>query len=78
MEVFFQKLLNTVLSEYGAFVVFLLFLNAKFYLDKQKTEDKYDNLTNKLLDVVSGNTEAMTNLVNKIDHQKEVYNAKNN
>ena len=77
MEDMLTKLLDAVLSEYGAFVLFLLVALVKLWISKEKAETRNTELTDKLLDVVNGNTLAMTNLVNKIDHQKEVFDARN-
>lgn len=78
MEESISKILDVVLSEYGVFVLVLLLGVVKLWMAKEKAEERNTELTDKLLEVVQGNTEAMTNLISKIDHQKEVSDAKSN
>jgi len=76
MEEILAKLVNAVLSEYGAFVLFLLLGIVLLWRSKEAAEKRNMELTDRLLDVVDGNTKAMTGLTSKIDHQKEVSDAR--
>ena len=55
-----EKLFDTVFSEYGAFVAFLLATN---FIQWQRNV----LLGNKLLDIVENNTKVITQLVEKLE-----------
>lgn len=78
MEDFIDRILNTLLSEYGVFVSFLLLALVKVWMAKSLAEHRIVELTDRLLLVVQNNTEAITTLIGKIDHQKEINDARGN
>lgn len=77
MDGLVEQLISAVFSEYGAFVAFLLYVNFKLWKKNEEREAREVELVDKILSVVEANTEAATKLSGKIDHQKEVNNARN-
>jgi hypothetical protein len=62
-----EKLLEVILSEYGAFVVFLLISHGALLKVIKTLWGQNVYLGNKMLETVENNTRVMTQLVSKLD-----------
>jgi len=67
----FEKFFNTVLSEYGVFVSFLLADVCVLIFALRTVWLKFTALTDKFLVLVENNTKVITMLVEKIDEHNE-------
>lgn len=72
-----EEILTLVMSEYGVFTGALIIALGKVYSEKKALEIRNQELTDKILEVVQGNTAALTELNIKLDVQKLPYGGRN-
>jgi hypothetical protein len=75
METIISEFFTELLSEHGLVVALLVVALVKVWMSKEDAEKRNAELVGELLSVVKSNTESMTALSTKIDHQKEVRDA---
>ena len=64
----FETMLNNVMSEYGAFVAFLVLINAVQAYAISKLWKRVTELSDTIVTIVQNNTEVMTKLIERLDH----------